>query len=857
MPKTPAAASTTTSKFILYNFNGLPVDYYAIDEVTPPVPVLTKEVKHHIYVLDVSGSMYDAIAETRTMVEKVMTVEEFSDPDQLVSLFSYASRGDVILHFSRVPVTEVLKPGSKYVEQIRMLRTRGLTCMSQAFASALELIKPGETTAMSVHTDGFFNDPSPMAEMRAIDAIIEKAKAMKGLFVNTIAYKWADYVAMSRISNALSGKCVKAATVKDVYTALHDTQTLLSGRLAPAIFVAKGDADYQVSLNVSQKKINGTATDLAVRGAGADDQLRIWRFRKVSKTVFDKTAGPDASLQQKYAFSRAKLAEGKLNDARFALSSTCNQTLLAKHAKGLTSAQLTAMAVDLESAMFYDFSHQFSTTPGLPNANSLSLIELFGMLNEHTDAFTIDLPMLLDGYTRMGVKKVAGVWSHENIDKPTEADVEASTFVPASLKLVPTDDATMVSTSGFLWNNAEATVNLKITRPAKLVHVKDGQEIKSIAGLKLDGKLQKFNNYTIVSGGDVNVKMLPLRIEKKKLHADLVARGALPAESFNPKQVYALQLEEFPAVPYSQAFSDLPATLVPRMAYRRMFLSICEVLLKLRNQPSVGSDSEIVGTSLTAAQEVELKFHFISPKMYFSAPMRNPYKNRTEAVEKGFVDVRTRYTIELGDRDLLSLSDLPSANEFFGRRFAVKKDGAVNAKPKISDLLEEGAVAEAKPTGRMTLGRVDDLFFDLFEAFAGTKGPDMALRVFELIGVPKAVARKLLTERKDLDALQQAALSVKNLLTVAQEQDYATYVRPLAFYLGSSGLIPDGLGLEICDAEKMKEKFKLKKVAEDKTYFVAGDLVVSLGAENVDVLTESGLALVKRLAPADVVEQED
>ena len=77
------------TKFALYDFAGNPREYYLVDEVTVPKPVLEKTVSHHVVVLDRSGSMWGVMDATKAMVEKVMTVEEFQQSGLLLTLISY------------------------------------------------------------------------------------------------------------------------------------------------------------------------------------------------------------------------------------------------------------------------------------------------------------------------------------------------------------------------------------------------------------------------------------------------------------------------------------------------------------------------------------------------------------------------------------------------------------------------------------------------------------------------------------------------------------------------------------------------------------------------------------------------
>jgi hypothetical protein len=849
---TAAVAAPALSKFTLYNFYGDPIAYYLVTEATPPKPVLTSEPTDYIVVVDASGSMYGVMRETRAMVEKVLTVEEFNNDKMRVTLISYSSRGDVIVHFERVTVAEIMKPGSRYVEDIRRIEARGMTCASQAFALALTIAaKASGTVGIAVHTDGFFNDPSPIEEARSFDKLIVEASKMKNVFVNTIAYGWADYSIMSKIANALSGKCIKATTVKDVYTALHDTQALLAGRVVAASTSPIEDADYQLSLNVSQRKVNGTTTDLKIQGVNGDDNFKVYRFRNVSKAVFDKASGKGAEHGAIYAFARAKLAEGKLNDAKYALASTCNATLLERHAKALTNEQLTAFALDLEEAMFKAEmrDYVYSPRPGLENANKPALTKIFERLNRSTDGFTVDLTVLANGYVRQGVRKVSGTWSHEAV-ATTDADsqvkaLSSSTFDPCPFYLAPDDDPTMVSTGGFSINNAEATINLLLTRPAKLM--KDKKTIRSVAGIPLKN-LTKFNNYTIVGSGNTNVEVLPLRISDVTLYNDLVTVGVLPSVPFNPLLLYRIPLKAFPTVAFNQQFGDIPVYLVSQMALCKHLISLCDAILKVRMEPEAAAP-EAVASGWTAEQEEQLKAHYITPALYFSPPSRDPYKSKDEAIAKGWIDQRTRYSISVGDTELLDMSDVPSANAFFGRRFADMRDPKKPAKVTIADLFNTAAVIEAKPTGKMKLGYADNLLFEHYAVLTGEASSTVTAGVMKsmiTLGVPKADADAFLNF-ESLATCQAAATKVRRALSAEQEDAYEQYVRPLAFYIGASGLVPDGWNVEVMDNTALTAKFPTLKGSPKETYLRAGTTIITLAAASVDVLTDDGLAEVKRL----------
>ena len=84
-------------KFRLLNYAGRTLSHWIAEpRVLPPVTV-SPATSHLELILDASGSMYGDMRDLRVMVEKVLTVQEFHDADMLVSVMSYASKGDMLL----------------------------------------------------------------------------------------------------------------------------------------------------------------------------------------------------------------------------------------------------------------------------------------------------------------------------------------------------------------------------------------------------------------------------------------------------------------------------------------------------------------------------------------------------------------------------------------------------------------------------------------------------------------------------------------------------------------------------------------------------------------------------------------
>ena len=808
--------ATNNIKFALYDFNGTPKEFYFADEVEVPKPVLEPTVSHHVVIVDRSGSMWGSMKETRAMVEKVMVAEEFTNSELLLTLISYSSKGDFTTHFSRKKVSEVLDPNNGFVDQIRNIQATCLTSVSGALTEALNHVQAGETTAVSIHTDGYFNDASPGAEAKLVDKWIKTVqKDFPNVYANTIAYgSWSDFKMLDRISQSLSGKTIIAKSVKEVYTALHDTTALLAGRVLPAIHVPKEDSDFLAVHNVTQRKVNGNTVDFAVKGVGPDDVTKLYRFKKVTQDRWNADKRVEAIAAHAtpvYVFARSLLANGKLNEAKFALCGTGDQTLLRRHYKDLTSEALAGFADDLDKRIAGDFTEISVTQSKGLSSKAGSVMELCQVLERHRKDFTLNLNETIKGYQRRSVKRLGGEWVN-------------GTFVPSVTALEATDDANAVQVTAFDLSNTSATINMQVTRKARLL--KDGNVVTSVAGKQLE--LKQIRAYTLVGDGEVNIPRLVLNISSKRLHAVLVDGGWLPNEEFDHTKEYAIETSDLAACPFSQGVSfpqsDVFSNLLTLLVKRGIF-SAC-----------LGGSAK--ADEWTEGQLEELKAHDLSASLNYNPKTTNPYTDLNTAISAGEVDSRTKFNVTLGDKRMVSVAALYSANEYLARRFSVKpntgntgdvdKDGFLK-KPKFVDVREGSTVSVKALSARTKLNAIDDLMFPAFESFllkGGIDGVHIASGVEDIVKALREVEEEI-------------------------ESIYASILRPMAMYIGATGLIPEGWDVEAIDAEALEARFvgiEIEKKQKDGLFLVKGDTVIGVFPENSYFSTPKGVDAAKAIS---------
>lgn len=776
------------AKFALRDFSGEPVSYWHAREIEVPKPHVEKAVGHHIVVVDRSGSMYGEMDDTKAMIEKVFTVEEFQDESLLVSLISYSSEGDVTLHFARTPITTVNQTNSPELTALRSIRASCFTCASQALDLAAKQIGT-ETTCISLHTDGWFNDKSPASEKKAIDALVKTLAALPNVMVNCIAYRQSsDFNYLSTVANRMSGVCVLAKSVKEVYAALHDTTALLAGRVAPAITLPKEACEWQISWNVSQRKINGGASDLTVRGMKDDDTLRAFRFSALSASSFKALDVPLADDSRDgvallAAYARTLLAEGQINHAKYALCAMRLPHFLSTHGNALSSDRLAEFAVALDTLvaeLTTDTPFVRSEYYGLGGlAHKPALVQLFAALNRHRGEYRVHLPAFLSDYKRRSVQRVNGVRDPEG------------TFIPWAYDLVEADENPLVIVGSFDVNIAEATINMQTRRPGTLVRVEANEPITEAAGEPLDMTL--FRQYTLIGDGAVLAPHLPL-VLSRELNNKLEDLGFLAPFGFDVDAVRTIRLTDYPVVPLA-AGTLQPPTREQLGGYAALLVErkIIEAVLP----PNAARE-------WTPEQVAELKALGLSPALGFAAPTTTPYAAKDAAAAAGQIDSYTRYKVSYGTDAATDLrTALWSANEYLARRFDV--DGA--KKPKFADLAAAKSVTVKELSARTKLTPLDEWVMPVFERYL----------------LSEQVWR---TPETDL----RARLAVMEERIEAVEDKMAS----IALVLGSTGLVPEHWGAAVVSGEALAERhpdMDMPKAHKDGTFFEVGGVYIGVHPE--------------------------
>jgi Mg-chelatase subunit ChlD len=820
----PNLLSLPQSRFTLYNLMGQPRAHYFVErsELTrEPEQPGSRTVAHSILIIDRSGSMYGVIEDTKDTLIKLLTLEEYNNFNLLVTLISYSGSGDVTVHFERSPIAEIMKRGSKEIGEIKKIRATALTSPSQALRLADNMIRDGELTAITLHTDGYANDPSPNSENKAIDELCENWGG-KSVFVNTIAYSdYSDFKLLNKIANSVSGVCIKAGSIREVYDTMNATAQLLGGKLVPPLEIPlEKSYDYQVFLSHAAGKINGTSGTLKIRGLKAEDDAAIYKYRKLDPTEYAKLKEvPEAQTSEAVlAFARTMLAEGNLNTAKYAVASMFDKTLLDRHSRALTNLQVASMAQDLDQALVNAGTmNEHEILNEVPVNRKPALLQVIKILADHRDGFEIHFGHLRDNYVRRGLRRVQGT-----------RDADGKLIEP-SLKTEFAEKDDYVRAGSFDINRNTANLNVLIPRKVRLVKRDTGELIENVAGISLEN-LSNFNNYTIVGDGELCVRTLVLRISEKRLfdvlkeHEILEVEGK-PASKHSKTTDYTLRLDLLPLVPPFEGTVNLDGVF-DSLAELKVLSSVCSAHLKEESD------------TLTPEQVEALKAHYLSKNLFLNFPTTTEYTDLQAALADGSVDTRTSYKIDIGSRTILNLSKLHSANKFLERMYEVLDEkGQKIDKAKFEDCLEGVRYQHKTLSARTKVTQIDNFMKRLFDDFLGLAPNGSAVKILQSVGANDLAA---IVEARGKGTQPTRAAFVKALAAAGKALDRAAdelfneRVSPLVFYIGSTGTLPDEIDTKAQTADQIVAKYPDLSPSKDESdgmFYEIGNTILTVFAK--------------------------
>ncbi|MCJ8280545.1 MAG: hypothetical protein MJK14_11735 [Rivularia sp. ALOHA_DT_140] len=359
-----------------------------------------------------------------------------------------------------------------------------------------------------------------------------------------------------------------------------------------------------------------------------------------------------------------------------------------------------------------------------------------------------------------------------------------------------------------------------VTRKVKLVKAEDETPIIEVAGL-LANNLTSYNNYTVVSDGEINIKSLKVKISSKKTFDLLKQKDVITAERFDFRSDYTIDLENLPLLPLDGKYSNING-LFNQLAEIKILASIISAQLKQESDTFIPEQLD------------ELKKHCLSEKLYLNFPTTK---------SNSVIDTRISYKIDIGSKDILNLSKQYSANKFLERRYEVYdiETGEIFSKPTLEMTLRDNiAVRQKSLSSRMKITQVDELMKPIFDDFLGIDNNGKVAGILEKVG---GDLNDFIGEKREKITVLIAA---KAKLDKYVENIYRDRISPLVFYIGSTGLLPDKIEGKAMSGIELSRKYPNLSFSKDEVeglFFEVGDSLIGI-YEKVEYFSRKSLVNV-------------
>ncbi|MFB2771833.1 hypothetical protein ACE1AT_21470 [Pelatocladus sp. BLCC-F211] len=445
--------------------------------------------------------------------------------------------------------------------------------------------------------------------------------------------------------------------------------------------------------------------------------------------------------------------------------------------------------------------------------NRISLLDLLKLLESNRHSIILNLKHLQANYQRKGVKRVQG---YRN---------EKGNIVKSWLTTQYIDNGEYVGMGTFELNQNTANINMLITRKVRLIKTEEQTPIGEVAGL-LVNDLNSFNNYTIVSEGEVNVKSLQVKISNKKTFDLLKAKGVIENEEYDFRCEYTIRLDNLPLVSPDRHYSIIDDVFY-QVAEAKVLISIISALLKKESDIFIPEQLE------------ELRKHYLSKHLNLNFPTTNEYINIKQALARQNIDTRISYKIDIGSQEILNLSKLHSANKFLDRMYEVyyKDTGETIFKPSFYLMFHENIAFRHKQlSSRIKITPVDEFMKPIFDDFLGLDNNGIVASILTKIGADNLA--QILQEQRDgqsinKNALIEALFSANAKLEEFTSAIYREKISPLVLYIGSTGLLPKKMKAKPITAEELATKYPCLQFSKDEKegrFFLIGDSIISVYA---------------------------
>lgn len=444
--------------------------------------VTTKAACNHVYVVDVSGSMYHDLPKIRQHLKNIISM--VAQPQDTFSVIWFSGRNQCGVAFENILVSDASTVDLMHKAIDRYLTTVGLTGFVDPLQKAMELnLDPSKVNNFIMLTDGYDNQSNRQD-------IITKTQALSTKFqsVSFIEYGYyADRAMLSQMADAANGNHIFAEGIVNYERVMEEVvsgmprvnniEVAVNKRAKHCVYIYQGQikispvTDGKVSVPEDVERVHSIVPGDVLNKQLSEDHLYLILFYAA------KTVNSDLVWSCLQALGDVNLVEAYQN--------------------AFTKQELSEFELAVENAVLRDGVDGVKTRfisgkdlNAVPQKNSPTVINLLEAL-----AATKGTQLVLS----------SPYWSYKRIGRGSEANNDLPRFVPSPMS--------NVSLNNLVFNSERPNVSIS-TQVKGVVELPPNEfGLKSVPSFIT-------RNYTIIKDGIRNVEHLPVLIP-----ADEFAKG--------------------------------------------------------------------------------------------------------------------------------------------------------------------------------------------------------------------------------------------------------------------------------------------------------------------------------------------
>jgi hypothetical protein len=755
--------------------------------------IVLPAMTHHILIVDRSSSMHQDLENLKSSILDMF--RNVSESRLNISLISYSGLGDVKLHFSKMSYQDVFN--SEILQSdIKKLQATDLTSVSQSLALALSMTDSKEGTCITLHTDGWPNDPSAYQEEVAIDQLLQEIQSeYTNLIINTIAHHAkADLNLLKKIANVTKGRNVIVETEDQLKAELSliTSKCLESIQNAdlPKIQLQCGKGEYLVAKN--DEILGGTRQKFFIPFS---NDLVVYLYQIISASDYQALPEEYPTNEEKLMFARTLYQLGNLFEARNVLKESGHRNLYARF-KNVIEPKDIMIAVDHIDAVLFNRKPKYQLENIFGQKPHCSLFELLDQLKKNKAE--IDLNHMLKNYKKRSINRLQGSYTEEG------------QFISCRYQTHTKSTSTeWKRIAHYSVNRHSAALNLEIVEEMDLIDTQTNEIIHEVAGIPMH--IKEFRSYAMIND-EYCMKSIIIRIQNQK-QVQFDEKTGLQADWIEGDYaLYEINLKEAMVTHQAVKFDHQVAKKLMEFAVIHKFLG---AILKQSN------------TTPYSEQQIEaLKQYDISPHLNFSPSTVNPYLDLKTAISEGIIDSYTSKKMHFGSIQygILGTDQLYSANAYLERRFTYGEEKKPTLDRLMSADFNRDLLGIKTLSSRTKLNQVDGFSYPIYEELLGFK---QANRLNEILG--PVLTKKILQaiQNKNIASL----VAVKNDIEDHMDDFYHETICPLVFAIGIAGSIEAlNLGFESYQADEIQKQFGIKLDPKEHLgfFYVKDDMMISV-----------------------------